>query len=52
LTVPTQANLVWSVDFMHDQLADGRSTQVLNVIDDCNCKPLGIEVDFSLFQSV
>src|SRR5690606_27465620 len=24
LTVPTQVNQVWSMDFMHDQLADGR----------------------------
>lgn len=33
---------------MHDQLADGRSICVLNVIDDFNLEALGIEVDFSL----
>ena len=36
------------MDFMHDQLADGRSIQTLNVIDDFNREALGIEVDFSL----
>ncbi len=36
------------MDFMHDQLADGRNVRLLNVIDDCNREALGIEVDFSL----
>lgn len=36
------------MDFMHDQLADGRSIRVLNVIDDFTREALGIEVDFSL----
>lgn len=36
------------MDFMHDQLAHGRSIRVLNVIDDFNREALGIEVDFSL----
>jgi len=36
------------MDFMHDQLADGRSYRLFNVIDDCNREGLGIEVDFSL----
>ena len=40
-------NQVRSLDFMHDQLADGGSIWVLNVIDDFNRKALGIEVDFS-----
>ena len=48
LTVPTAANQVWSMDFMHDQLIDGRSIRLLNVIDDFNREALGIEVDFSL----
>ena len=33
---------------MHDQLADGRSIRLINVIDDYNREGLGIEVDFSL----
>lgn len=48
LIVPASMNAVWSVDFMHDQLKDGRSIQLLNVIDDFNREALGIEIDFSL----
>jgi len=48
LTVPTATNHVWSMDFMHDQLADGRSIRLFNVIDDFNREALGIEIDFSL----
>lgn len=36
------------MDFMQDQLADGRSFRTLNVLDDFNREGLGIEVDFSL----
>jgi hypothetical protein len=31
---------------MHDQLEDGRSFRLLNILDDCNREGLGIEVDF------
>ena len=48
LAVPDRINATWSMDFMHDQLADGRSIRLLNVIDDFNREGLGIEVDFSL----
>ncbi len=48
LQVPTAINVCWSMDFMHDQLADGRSYRLFNVIDDFNREGLGIEVDFSL----
>ncbi len=48
LAVPEAANQTWSMDFMADQLADGRSFRTLNVIDDFNREGLGIEVDFSL----
>jgi len=48
LAVPSCVNHVWSMDFMHDQLIDGRSIRLLNVIDDFNREALGIEVDFSL----
>lgn len=33
--VPTRPNERWSLDFVHDQLADGRRFRVLNVVDDC-----------------
>ena len=36
------------MDFMADQLVDGRSFRALNVLDDFNREGLGIEVDFSL----
>lgn len=48
LTVPERGNEVWSMDFRHDQLEDGRSIRLLNVIDDFNREALGIGVDFSL----
>jgi putative transposase len=48
LSVPMNVNECWSMDFMHDQLADGRSIRLFNVIDDFNREGLGIEVDFSL----
>ena len=34
--------------FMHDQLQDGKSIRLFNVIDDFNREALGIEVDFWL----
>lgn len=48
LAVPRRINAMWSMDFMHDSLADGRSFRTFNVIDDYNREGLGIEVDFSL----
>jgi len=48
LMVPRQANEMWSMDFMHDSLRDGRSFRTFNVIDDYNREGLGIEVDLSL----
>lgn len=48
LVQPEAINQVWSMDFMHDQLHDGRSFRLLNVIDDFNREGLAIEADFSL----
>lgn len=48
LAVPEAINQVWSMDFMHDQLGDGRSFRLFNVLDDFNREALGIEVDLSL----
>jgi putative transposase len=36
LTVPATTNQVWSMDFMHDQLDDGRTFRLFSVIDDFN----------------
>jgi len=48
LKEPTKSNQVWSIDFMHDQLADGRSYRLFNVIDDFKREGLAIEAGFSL----
>jgi putative transposase len=48
LAVPNAINQTWSMDFMHDQLADGRSIRLFNVLDDYNREGLIIDVDFSL----
>ena len=48
LAVPETPNEFWSMDFMADQLADGRSFRTLNVLGDFNREGLAIEVDFSL----
>ena len=48
LAVPDAPNVVWSMDFMADRLADGRPFRLLNVLDDFNREGLGIEVDFLL----
>ena len=48
LHVPTLPNEMWSMDFMHDQLQDGRAFRLFNVIDDFAREALTVEVDFSL----
>jgi putative transposase len=48
LVVPAAINQCWSMDFMHDQLSDGRSIRLFNVIDDFNREALAIDVDLSL----
>jgi putative transposase len=48
LAVPDAPNVIWSMDFMHDQLSDGRTFRLFNVLDDFNREGLGIEADFSL----
>jgi len=48
LAVHESINQVWSMDFMHDQLSDGRGFRLFNVLDDFSREGLGIEVDLSL----
>lgn len=48
LNLRIKPNDTWSMDFMADQRADGRSIRTLNVLDDFNRGGLAIEVDFSL----
>ena len=46
-SVPQAINEVWSTDLMLNQLEDGRSFMLFNVIDDFNREAQGIEIDFS-----
>jgi putative transposase len=48
LTVPESRNQVWSMVFMHDQLSDGRTFRLFNVLNDFNREGLAIEADLSL----
>lgn len=48
LFVPATINQVRSMDFIQDQLADGRGIRLFNVLDDFNRDGRGAEVDFSL----
>lgn len=48
LLQPIRPGQSWSMDFMGDSLADGRSYRTLNVIDDYARDALTIEIDISL----
>lgn len=45
---PTQANQRWSMDFVADQLSNGRRFRVLNVVDDYSREMVGQLVAFSI----
>ena len=44
----TKPNERWSMDFVHDTLANGRNVRLLTVIDDFTCESLAIEIDSTL----
>jgi putative transposase len=48
LPVPDRVNGRWSVDFVSDQLANGRRFRVFNVVDDFSGEYLLQVVDFSI----
>lgn len=48
LPVPDRPNACWSLDFVHDQMTDGRRFRVLVVVDDCTRECLGLIADTSL----
>lgn len=43
----SRPNERWSVDFVHDRLANGRTFRALTIVDDFSRECIGIEVDFS-----
>jgi putative transposase len=45
---PKNPNHIWSMDFMRDNLADGRTIKVLSVVDEYTRKCFRIEVDTSI----
>jgi putative transposase len=47
LTLPIRNNVIWSMDFMHDVLDNGRKFRVLNIIDDFNREAIAIEAKHS-----
>lgn len=47
-TAPVRANQVWAMDFMQDNLVDGRKFRTLNVVDVYTRACRAIEVDTSL----
>ena len=48
LPTPKGPNKRWSMDFVSDQLSDGRKFRSLTIVDDCSRESPAIEVDTSL----
>ena len=48
IEVPLAPNHRWSLDFIHDQLTDGRRFRILAVVDDCTRECLALIADTSI----
>jgi putative transposase len=48
MTVPNAPNERWSLDFVSDQLTDGRRFRILTIVDDCTRECLALVADTSL----
>jgi putative transposase len=48
MTVPRVPNDRWSLDFVSDQLTDGRRFRILTIVDDCTRECLALVADTSL----
>lgn len=48
MLIPMAANDRWSLDFVSDQLIDGRRFRILTVVDDCTRECLALVADTSL----
>lgn len=45
---PLMPNQIWSMDFMHDVLYNGRKVKILNIIDEFNRQALSMIIDTSI----
>ena len=48
LALPSRPGERWSIDFIHDQLANGRRIRILNIVDDYSRRCVGQLVDTSI----
>ncbi len=48
IEVPLQANQRWSLDFVSDQITDGRRFRILTVVDNCTRECLALVADTSI----
>ena len=48
IALPSAANERWSLDFVHDQMVDGRRFRILTVVDDCTRECLALVADTSI----
>jgi putative transposase len=48
IALPAAANERWSLDFVHDQMVDGRRFRILTVVDDCTRECLALVPDTSI----
>ncbi len=48
MMAPMAPNDRWSLDFVSDQLTDGRRFRILTVVDDCTRECLALVADTSL----
>ena len=48
IELPLAANQRWSLDFVSDQMTDGRRFRILTVIDNCTRECLALVADTSL----
>src|SRR5207248_10371919 len=48
IATPVRANQRWSLDFVSDQLTDGRRFRILAVVDDCTRECLALVADTSI----
>ncbi len=52
LIQPQRINEMWSMDFMHDTLENGRKFRTLNIIDDYNREVLTIEIQLGISSRI